>query len=86
MPDGPLALFVAVTNKSVKDWAVDALNIEGPVDDYDVTNKEVRPATLEHIVPLAFWRSVGHYYTPFAKETMMDELAEKAGKGAVDSR
>ena len=42
--------------------------------------------TVNHGLPLTFWRSVGHSYTAFAKETMMDELAAKAGLDAVEFR
>jgi isoquinoline 1-oxidoreductase beta subunit len=86
VPGGALDFLVGVTNKIFKGWIIDAPSIEGLADDYDFPNKEVRHVTLEHGVPLTFWRSVGHSYTAFAKETMMDELAEKAGKSAIDFR
>jgi isoquinoline 1-oxidoreductase/isoquinoline 1-oxidoreductase beta subunit len=86
VPGGALDFLVGVTNKIFKGWIVDAPSIEGLADDYDFPNKEVSHVTLEHGVPLTFWRSVGHSYTAFAKETMMDELAEKAGKSVVDFR
>jgi isoquinoline 1-oxidoreductase beta subunit len=86
VPGGALDFLVGVTNKIFKGWIVDTPSIEGLADDYDFPNKEVSHVTLEHGVPLTFWRSVGHSYTAFAKETMMDELAEKAGKSVVDFR
>ncbi|MFT7139466.1 MAG: isoquinoline 1-oxidoreductase beta subunit, partial [Sulfitobacter sp.] len=86
VPGGALDFLVGVTNKIFKGWIVDVPSIEGLADDYDFPNKEVSHVTLEHGVPLTFWRSVGHSYTAFAKETMMDELAEKAGKNVVDFR
>ena len=35
---------------------------------------------------MTFWRSVGHSYTAFAKESMIDEMAEAAGMDEVAFR
>lgn len=67
-------------------WFVDPTSVEGLYEDYDLPNREVHHVTLDHGLPLAFWRSVGHSFTAFAKETMIDELAEKSELNAVDFR
>ena len=42
--------------------------------------------TVDHELPLTFWRSVGHSFTAFAKESMIDELAQAAGIDEVAFR
>ncbi|MFN3210364.1 MAG: molybdopterin cofactor-binding domain-containing protein [Roseovarius sp.] len=37
-------------------------------------------------VPVLWWRSVGHTHTAYVMETMMDELAEAAGREPVEFR
>jgi len=61
-------------------------SIEGLFEDYDLPNRKVSHVTVEHGVPLAFWRSVGHSFTAFAKEVAMDELAAKVGMDEVEFR
>ncbi|MCH2191595.1 MAG: molybdopterin-dependent oxidoreductase [Gammaproteobacteria bacterium] len=61
-------------------------SIEGLFEDYDVPNRKVNHVTVEHGLPLAFWRSVGHSFTAFAKEVAMDELAAKIGMNEVRFR
>ncbi|MDZ7685777.1 MAG: hypothetical protein U5O39_12865 [Gammaproteobacteria bacterium] len=50
-----------------EDWIVDHSSIEGLDEDYDFENVKVTHATMDHGLPLTFWRSVGHSYTAFAK-------------------
>ena len=79
--------WAANTSASVYDgWAMDPSSIEGLIDDYDFPNKQIRHVSIDHRMPLTFWRSVGHSYTAFAKEAMIDELAEKAALSAIDFR
>ena len=42
--------------------------------------------TVDHELPMTFWRAVGHSYTAFAKESMIDEIAEAAGIDEVAFR
>lgn len=86
VPQGMINFAVAAANKAVSDWTVDHGSIEGLYEDYDLANREVLHITVDHGLPLTYWRSVGHSYTAFAKETMMDELAEQSGIDAVDLR
>lgn len=85
----PLGLtkWLADTADSVMDgWFVDHSSVEGLEVDYDHKNIRVDHITENHGLPTAFWRSVGHSYTAFAKETMIDELAEKVGQNELDFR
>jgi isoquinoline 1-oxidoreductase beta subunit len=65
---------------------VDAASVEGLHEDYDWPHLELRHVTVDHGLPTAYWRSVGHSFTAFAKEVMMDELAARAGLSATEFR
>ena len=86
MPDGVVDWVVGMSNSAFDGWVVDHSSIEGLYEDYDLPNHNVLHVTQDHGLPLTFWRSVGHSYTAFAKETAMDELAELAGMDAVQFR
>lgn len=68
------------------DWVADPSSTEGLFEDYDHLNTRVTHATVNHGIPLTFWRSVGHSYTAFAKESMIDELAVAGGHDPVGFR
>ncbi len=84
--DGTIDFMVGLSTDTFKGWLVDPTSIEGICEDYDFNNTIVNHATVDHDVPLTFWRSVGHSYTAFAKEGMIDELAEKASMDPVEFR
>lgn len=84
--NGTINFMVGISNDLYKGWIVDGSSVEGLGEDYDFPNMQVNHATVEHGVPLTFWRSVGHSFTAFAKESMMDELAEKAGQDPIAFR
>jgi len=86
MPDGVTNFVVGLASNMMDGWVVDTSSIEGLGEDYDFPNHDVNHVTMDHGVPLTFWRSVGHSYTAFAKEAAMDELAELAGKDEVSFR
>lgn len=67
-------------------WAVDPSSVEGLHETYDLPNALVTHATVDHGLPTTFWRSVGHSYTAFAVESMIDELAEQAGMDPIAFR
>ncbi|MEM7221015.1 MAG: xanthine dehydrogenase family protein molybdopterin-binding subunit [Pseudomonadota bacterium] len=78
-----------ITNRAagvLDGWVVDPASIEGLFEDYDLPNREVIHATMDHGLPVTFWRSVGHSYTSFAKESAIDELAHAAGRDPVELR
>jgi isoquinoline 1-oxidoreductase subunit beta len=86
VPQAMMNMLVSLSRKAYKDWTVDHSSIEGLYEDYDLPNREVEHITVDHGLPLTFWRSVGHSYTAFAKETMIDELAHRAGIPPVELR
>lgn len=54
---------------------VDPSSVEGLIEDYDVPNTEVRHVTLDPGMRVGFWRSVGHSFSGFFKESFIDEIA-----------
>ncbi len=66
---------------------VDPTSVEGGTSEqYDVENAHVTWTQGKVGVPILWWRSVGHTHTAFAKEVLVDELAEAAGKDPVAYR
>ena len=84
--DGAVDWMVGVAHGTFDGWVVDHSSVEGLYEDYDTPNRAVEHVTVNHGVPLTFWRSVGHSYTAFAKETMVDEVACAAGVDPVEFR
>lgn len=70
----------------VKD-GVDAVTVEGVADSpYTLPDFVLNVHHPEVNVPVLWWRSVGHTHTGFVMETMIDELAQAAGKDPVAFR
>jgi isoquinoline 1-oxidoreductase/isoquinoline 1-oxidoreductase beta subunit len=67
-------------------FSTDDSSTEGLFEDYDQPNTRVTHMTVDHGLPLTFWRAVGHSYTAFAKESMIDEIAQAAGIDEVAFR
>ena len=86
MPDGMVSWATDMADTIFGGWMADPSSIEGLYEDYDLANRAVAHHTVDHGFPLTFWRSVGHSYTAFAKESMIDELAERAGMDPVAFR
>ena len=86
LAEGLIDWTAGIAGAAFDGWMVDPMSVEGLNGDYDLPNHEVLHVTRDHGVPLTFWRSVGHSFTAFAKETMVDELAELAGIDAVELR
>ena len=86
MPQGMINWAVGMADSIFGGWMVDHSSIEGLYEDYDLTNRAVTHYTVDHGFPLTFWRAVGHSYTAFATESMIDELAEQAGMDPVAFR
>ena len=84
--DTPVNWVVGMANSVMDGWVVDGSSVEGLFEDYDLPNHEVTHASVNHGLPLTFWRSVGHSYTAFAKEVMVDELAHQSGIDPVELR
>ena len=84
--DGVVDWMVGLADGAFDGWFVDQSSIEGLYEDYTVDNRAVTHVTRDHGLPLTFWRSVGHSYTAFAKESAMDELALAADMDPVELR
>ena len=66
---------------------IDATSVEGVADTpYDIAGMQTSLHTTQTGVPGLWWRSVGHTHTAFVMETMMDDLANAAGKDPVAFR
>ncbi len=71
--DGPFAT-VAITN------GVDSTAVEGCADtNYAIPNFHASIHHPKTNVPVLWWRSVGNAHTAFVMETLIDELATRAG-------
>ena len=55
--------------------SVDESSVEGLFEDYDAQHKYVQHVTVDPGLPVGFWRSVGHSFSGYFKESMMDEVA-----------
>jgi isoquinoline 1-oxidoreductase subunit beta len=70
----------------VKD-GIDVTSVEGAQHiPYEIPHFGVDLHSTKVGVPVLWWRSVGSSHTAFAVETMIDELAEAAGKDPVEFR
>ncbi len=66
---------------------IDGTSVEGASNlPYAIPNMLVDLKTTKVGVPVLWWRSVGSTHTAFSCETMIDELAEAAGKDPVEFR
>jgi len=66
---------------------IDATSVEGAATlPYLIPNLEVSLHSPKNVVPVQWWRSVGHSHTAFVVETMIDELAHLAGQDPVAYR
>lgn len=70
----------------LNNWIADESSVEGLHEGYSFENYRISHASVDHGLPIAVWRSVGHSYTGFAVEAMMDELAEQAGMDPIEFR
>ncbi|WP_372422991.1 xanthine dehydrogenase family protein molybdopterin-binding subunit [Salinarimonas chemoclinalis] len=66
---------------------VDATSVEGArALPYAVGAHRLTVHETRELVPVLWWRAVGHTHTAHAIETMIDELAHAAGRNPVDYR
>ena len=66
---------------------IDATSVEGASNlPYSIPNLQVDLHSPKNVVPVQWWRSVGHSHTAFVVETMIDELAHLAGRDPVAYR
>ncbi len=70
----------------IKD-GIDATQVEGLADvPYAVPNVRVDYHMAPAGVPVLWWRSVGHSFSAFVKESMIDEAAHAAKRDPIDYR
>jgi len=66
---------------------VDETAVEGVADNpYEIPNFSVSAHHPTVNVPVLWWRSVGHTHTAFVMETLVDELATRAGTDPIAYR
>lgn len=66
---------------------IDNTSVEGAADmPHGIPNLRVELHTVTLPVTVQWWRSVGHSNTAFAKESMLDECAEKLGRDPYELR
>ena len=65
---------------------VDHSSVEGLYADYDVPHKSSDHVSVDPGLPLGAWRSVGHSFSGFFKESMIDEVAAQLNQDAVAFR
>jgi isoquinoline 1-oxidoreductase subunit beta len=58
----------------------------GDVSPYSIPNFRLDYAPADSVVPRSWWRSVASSYTPFAKESFVDELAHASGRDPFQFR
>ncbi len=66
--------------------SVDESSVEGLFEDYDSQHKHVQHVTVDPGLPVGFWRSVGHSFSGYFKESMMDEVAHAVQQDPVAYR
>ncbi|MEZ5469155.1 MAG: molybdopterin cofactor-binding domain-containing protein [Lysobacterales bacterium] len=93
----PQALRVKIANQSIMEGTpfgaeiaktgVDPSQVEG-LDNwpYATPNLLVSYHKASAAVPVLWWRSVGHTFSAYVKETLIDEAAERAGADPIDYR
>lgn len=86
LPDGVIDWAADSAGGLFANWLVEGPSVEGLAGDYDLPNREVRHVTRDHGLPTTVWRSVGHSFTAFAKESMIDELAAATDDDPVELR
>lgn len=68
---------------------VDSLSVEGVADSpylKELAHHEVQLHTQKNILPVLWWRSVGHSHSAFVMESLVDEAAHAAGKDPLEYR
>ena len=65
----------------------DKFQLEGAFElPYEIGNVSVRQHLVQTLIPVGYWRSVGHSYNGYFTEGFIDELARAAGQDPVAFR
>lgn len=66
---------------------IDSSSIDGLTNmPYHITNTQIELHSPENKIPVWSWRSVGHTHTAYAKEVMIDKLAQQANEDPYQFR
>ncbi|MEC8427462.1 MAG: molybdopterin cofactor-binding domain-containing protein, partial [Pseudomonadota bacterium] len=74
------------THGLFESMVVDPSSVEGLFEDYDAPNKEARHITFDPGLTTGAWRSVGHSFSGFFKESFIDEIAHGSQQDPVEFR
>ena len=86
-PSVTLSFMERLVPWAASDMMQDKTNAEGSADmPYEIASLKVEHVLSRTPVPVGFWRSVGHSYNAFFKESFIDELAHAAGKDPYEFR
>lgn len=72
-------LMPGLIGKAIDMASPDDGTVRGVVPQYDMSNRRIRHSAVRTPVPISAWRGLGSAPNAFAIESMMDELASKAG-------
>ncbi|MEL7044084.1 MAG: molybdopterin cofactor-binding domain-containing protein, partial [Pseudomonadota bacterium] len=86
VPDGVIDFIAGTAEWVFEGIRVDNTSVEGLADDYSKEAEEIRHVSVTDGLPLLYWRSVGHSFTAFAKESAIDELARSSAMDPLDFR
>lgn len=88
-PSLPDALASGISNTAsflFTNLSPDSSSVEGLHENYDFANVLIKNSSVDHPVPLTFWRSVGHSNNAFVVESALDELALASNIDPVELR
>lgn len=86
LPQGLVDWIGRKSHGVFENWTIDPASMEGLFEDYDAPNKLATHVTVDPGLRCGFWRSVGHSFSGFFLEGMMDELAVDAGIDPLEYR
>lgn len=74
------------THNLFESMLVDPSSVEGLFEDYDAPHKEARHITFDPGLTSGVWRSVGHSFSGFFKESFIDEIAHGSQQDPLQFR